>query len=361
MPESAAPDAAARHKQQAAERAVDLVRHGMIVGLGTGSTAVFAIRRIGALLRSGELRDVVGIPPRQHPKRRHAGRRPPRGARAVPGSRRHHRRGRRGDSGTRSDQGPGRGPVAGKGGGPGQPPRGHRGGREQAVAQAGNPLTAARWRFCASVGARRSAFSSCWGPGSTPCRPPTASPSSPTRAISFSCATSVRSSAPAELAACLAARAGIVEHGLFLGLGNRSDRSGSVRRRSAAAAIRRRAGDVTVQILPDPLALARALAELVADRAAAARRRPRPLHPVARGRLHPQGGLWASGQRRIRAADRLVAGAGVLWGRALRTARPSPEQLPDGSRGAPRSRPHSTGQRTPGPGRAGPPRRRRRV
>ena len=30
------------------------------------------------------------------------------------------------------------------------------------------------------------------GPGSTPCRPPTASPSSPTRAISFSCATSVR-------------------------------------------------------------------------------------------------------------------------------------------------------------------------
>lgn len=62
MPESAAPDAAARHKQQAAERAVDLVKPGMIVGLGTGSTAVFAIRRIGALLRSGELRDVVGIP-----------------------------------------------------------------------------------------------------------------------------------------------------------------------------------------------------------------------------------------------------------------------------------------------------------
>jgi ribose 5-phosphate isomerase A len=49
-------------KQQAAERAVDFVRSGMVVGLGAGSTAVFAVRRIGALLRTGELRDVVGVP-----------------------------------------------------------------------------------------------------------------------------------------------------------------------------------------------------------------------------------------------------------------------------------------------------------
>jgi ribose 5-phosphate isomerase A len=34
----------------------------MVVGLGTGSTAVFAVRRLGQLLRDGGLRDVVGVP-----------------------------------------------------------------------------------------------------------------------------------------------------------------------------------------------------------------------------------------------------------------------------------------------------------
>ena len=34
----------------------------MVVGLGTGSTAVWAIRAIGAALGDGRLRDVVGIP-----------------------------------------------------------------------------------------------------------------------------------------------------------------------------------------------------------------------------------------------------------------------------------------------------------
>jgi ribose 5-phosphate isomerase A len=48
-------------KQAAAERAVEFVKSGMVVGLGTGSTAIFATRRIGALLRAGTLRDVVGI------------------------------------------------------------------------------------------------------------------------------------------------------------------------------------------------------------------------------------------------------------------------------------------------------------
>lgn len=55
-------DERARFKQQAAERAVGFVRPGMVVGLGEGSTAVFAVRHIGALLHSGGLRDVVGIP-----------------------------------------------------------------------------------------------------------------------------------------------------------------------------------------------------------------------------------------------------------------------------------------------------------
>jgi ribose 5-phosphate isomerase A len=51
-----------RQKQMAAERAVEFVESGMVVGLGEGSTAVFAVRRIAELLREGELRDIVGIP-----------------------------------------------------------------------------------------------------------------------------------------------------------------------------------------------------------------------------------------------------------------------------------------------------------
>ncbi len=52
----------ARLKRDAAERAVSLVESGMIVGLGTGSTAIFATRRISELLESGALRDIVGVP-----------------------------------------------------------------------------------------------------------------------------------------------------------------------------------------------------------------------------------------------------------------------------------------------------------
>jgi ribose 5-phosphate isomerase A len=51
-----------RLKRAAAERAVEWVEPGMVVGLGTGSTAVWAVRRIGALLAGGELHDVVGVP-----------------------------------------------------------------------------------------------------------------------------------------------------------------------------------------------------------------------------------------------------------------------------------------------------------
>jgi len=49
-------------KRAAAERAVNYIQSGMVVGLGTGSTAVFAVRRIGALLAAGELQGIVGIP-----------------------------------------------------------------------------------------------------------------------------------------------------------------------------------------------------------------------------------------------------------------------------------------------------------
>lgn len=52
----------ARLKQQAADRAVDYVKSGMVVGLGAGSTALLATRRIGQLLRQGRLHDIVGFP-----------------------------------------------------------------------------------------------------------------------------------------------------------------------------------------------------------------------------------------------------------------------------------------------------------
>ena len=49
-------------KRAAGERAVEWVESGMVVGLGTGSTAVHAIRRIGELISGGSLANVVGIP-----------------------------------------------------------------------------------------------------------------------------------------------------------------------------------------------------------------------------------------------------------------------------------------------------------
>ena len=49
-------------KQAAGERAADFVTSGMVVGLGTGSTTLFAIRRIGVLVGSGDLQNVLGIP-----------------------------------------------------------------------------------------------------------------------------------------------------------------------------------------------------------------------------------------------------------------------------------------------------------
>ena len=34
----------------------------MVVGLGTGSTAYFAVERLGEKLKSGELKDIIAIP-----------------------------------------------------------------------------------------------------------------------------------------------------------------------------------------------------------------------------------------------------------------------------------------------------------
>lgn len=54
-------DVYARYKQEAGEYAVRYVESGMVVGLGTGSTAIHAVRRIGVLLKEGRLRDIVGF------------------------------------------------------------------------------------------------------------------------------------------------------------------------------------------------------------------------------------------------------------------------------------------------------------
>jgi ribose 5-phosphate isomerase A len=49
-------------KQQAAERAADFVESGMVVGLGAGSTAIFAVRRMARLIAEGKLQNVLGVP-----------------------------------------------------------------------------------------------------------------------------------------------------------------------------------------------------------------------------------------------------------------------------------------------------------
>lgn len=50
-------------KRQTGYKAVDdYVTSGMVVGLGTGSTAYFAVERLGQKLASGQLSDIVAIP-----------------------------------------------------------------------------------------------------------------------------------------------------------------------------------------------------------------------------------------------------------------------------------------------------------
>ncbi len=49
-------------KKHAAERGVELVESGMVVGLGHGSTALLAVRRLAERLRAGELKEIVGVP-----------------------------------------------------------------------------------------------------------------------------------------------------------------------------------------------------------------------------------------------------------------------------------------------------------
>eukprot|EP00262_Sarcandra_glabra_P003579 TRINITY_DN1432_c0_g1_i10.p1 TRINITY_DN1432_c0_g1~~TRINITY_DN1432_c0_g1_i10.p1 ORF type:complete len:287 (+),score=28.37 TRINITY_DN1432_c0_g1_i10:223-1083(+) len=49
-------------KKLAASKAVEYVRSGMVLGLGTGSTAAFVVDQIGDLLKTGKLEKIVGVP-----------------------------------------------------------------------------------------------------------------------------------------------------------------------------------------------------------------------------------------------------------------------------------------------------------
>lgn len=61
MSQASSPDPEAKLKAAAAGRAVDFIESGMKVGLGTGSTAIFATRRVSELLKSGVLRDIAAF------------------------------------------------------------------------------------------------------------------------------------------------------------------------------------------------------------------------------------------------------------------------------------------------------------
>lgn len=52
----------ASFKRAAAECAVSFIESGMVVGLGHGSTAIWAVRRLAQLLESGDLKNIRAIP-----------------------------------------------------------------------------------------------------------------------------------------------------------------------------------------------------------------------------------------------------------------------------------------------------------
>ncbi|MBW4680049.1 MAG: ribose-5-phosphate isomerase RpiA [Microcoleus vaginatus WJT46-NPBG5] len=55
-------DAAKIMKQQVGKAAADRVQSGTIVGLGTGSTTAYALQYLGERLKSGDLKDIKGVP-----------------------------------------------------------------------------------------------------------------------------------------------------------------------------------------------------------------------------------------------------------------------------------------------------------
>lgn len=48
-------------KRAVAKKAIELVKSGMVVGLGTGSTSSMAIEELGSLIKANKLKDIVGV------------------------------------------------------------------------------------------------------------------------------------------------------------------------------------------------------------------------------------------------------------------------------------------------------------
>jgi len=49
-------------KQMAAQKAIEYVQDGMVLGLGTGSTTAFFVDILGEKYRGGELANIMGVP-----------------------------------------------------------------------------------------------------------------------------------------------------------------------------------------------------------------------------------------------------------------------------------------------------------
>ena len=56
-------------KKLAAEKAVEEIRSGMVLGLGSGSTMQFALERLGEKLNNGDLTNIIGIPSSENTER----------------------------------------------------------------------------------------------------------------------------------------------------------------------------------------------------------------------------------------------------------------------------------------------------
>lgn len=57
-------------KQRAAESALEFVKSGMVLGLGTGSTTDFFLDALGRAIKNGQIRDIRGVPTSLHSEHR---------------------------------------------------------------------------------------------------------------------------------------------------------------------------------------------------------------------------------------------------------------------------------------------------
>ena len=49
-------------KQQAAEKALEYVSSGMVIGLGSGTTSLIMVKRLAEMIRTGALQSIIGVP-----------------------------------------------------------------------------------------------------------------------------------------------------------------------------------------------------------------------------------------------------------------------------------------------------------